>query len=402
MFDLQVAEVNHYITRGGFANKNCFDEIPDFTESQYKFIIGWLRTTFPGQRCRIVAAGNPPTTAEGLWVIDYWGPWLNPKHPRPAQEGELRWYAGNEEVSGPGEYDVDGKKTKARSRTFIRGELADNPDLAATDYDSVLANMPEHLRHAYRGGHFDKSMRDSPWQVIPTEWVQDAFTRWRPDPPQGIPMVAIGVDPAAGGPDRTVLAPRHDWWYSELIAVPGVATPLGRDVAGLIVTNRRNNAHISLDMGGGYGGAVYECLIDNIDPPELIYCYNGSEASKARSKDGKLGFANKRAEAYWKFREALDPSQPNGSAIALPPDQELLAELTVVTFQSGPRGIAMLTKDSKDGDSVRKRLGRSPDKADAVVMAWAVGDKLVPRGGTYGTGRRFNPPKVNLGRRRQR
>jgi hypothetical protein len=41
-----------------------------------------------------------------------------------------------------------------------------------------------------------------------------------------------------------------------------------------------------------------------------------------RAKDGQLAFANKRAEVWWKFRETLDPDQPDGSAIALPADPE--------------------------------------------------------------------------------
>jgi hypothetical protein len=35
--------------------------ITDFTESQYRFITGWNRSTDKGQRCRVVATGNPPT-----------------------------------------------------------------------------------------------------------------------------------------------------------------------------------------------------------------------------------------------------------------------------------------------------------------------------------------------------
>src|SRR5690606_36015276 len=58
----------------------------------FTFIKTWNRTTTLGQRCRVVATGNPPTTAEGLWVIEYWGPWLDPRHPNPAKPGELRWY----------------------------------------------------------------------------------------------------------------------------------------------------------------------------------------------------------------------------------------------------------------------------------------------------------------------
>jgi hypothetical protein len=32
-----------------------------------------------------------------------------------------------------------------------------------------------------------------------------------------------------------------------------------------------------------------------------------------------LSFANRRAEAWWRFRETLEPDQPDGAVIALPP-----------------------------------------------------------------------------------
>jgi hypothetical protein len=35
---------------------------------------------------------NPPTTSEGRWVIEFFGPWLDAKHPNPALPGELRWF----------------------------------------------------------------------------------------------------------------------------------------------------------------------------------------------------------------------------------------------------------------------------------------------------------------------
>jgi len=71
----------------------AFDELPEFTESQYRFSIAWTRTTIPGQRVRVVCAGNPPTHSDGRWVIDYWAPWLDSAHPNPAEPGELRWFA---------------------------------------------------------------------------------------------------------------------------------------------------------------------------------------------------------------------------------------------------------------------------------------------------------------------
>jgi len=70
----------------------AFDELPEFTESQYRFLTGWARSTDLEQRVRVVATGNPPSHADGRWVIKYWGPWLDDQHPNPALPGELRWF----------------------------------------------------------------------------------------------------------------------------------------------------------------------------------------------------------------------------------------------------------------------------------------------------------------------
>lgn len=378
----------------------AFDEIGDFYESQYDFIIAWNRSTVPGQRCRVVGTGNPPTRAKGLWVIRRWGAWLDPKHPRPAKDGELRWYLrvqnGEEkEVEGPGPYEVDGKPTLAKSRTFIRAKLADNPDLERSGYDSTLARLPKELRDAYREGKFDASLKDHPFQVIPTEWVRDAQARWTPRPPDGVPMCAIGVDPVGGGKDRLAMAPRYDGYYAQLVCVPGKEIKLGSQIAGHVIANRRDNADIVLDMGGGYGGGCYQTLVEN---KIEVQVYKGANRATKRTRDGKLGFYNKRAETYWLFREALDPDQVGGSPIALPEDPELLGDLTAATYEVSPRGIQILDKEE-----VCKQLGRSPDKGDAVVMAWASGARgHITHSSEWRAEQRINrgsKPSVDLGPR---
>jgi hypothetical protein len=75
-----------------------------------------------------------------------------------------------------------------------------------------------------------------------------------------------------------------------------------------------------------------------------------------------LSFVNLRALAYWRMREWLDPT--NGVNGALPPDRRLLAGLTAPRYTIQAHGVALETK--KD---VVKRLGWSPDEADAAVMA---------------------------------
>ena len=102
--------------------------------------------------------------------------------------------------------------------------------------------------------------------------------------------------------------------------------------------------------------------------------FNGATAAVGRTKDRALGFANKRAEAWWRLREALDPDQPGGSPLALPDDAVLAGDLTAPTFEVGTRGILI-----EDKDAVRKRLGRSPDRGDAVVMAWSEGQTALRR-----------------------
>ncbi len=350
-----------------------FDEVSDFSESQYKFITGWNRSTDIGQRCRVVAAGNPPTTPEGLWVIQYWAPWLDPRHPNPAKPGELRWFVAGREVDGPGQYEVPGsdKPARAKSRTFIPGFLDDNPDLAQTDYDSTLADMPDEMRAAYREGRFDVALKENPWQIIPTAWIRAAQDRWEPEPPRGIPMCAIGVDVAQGGDDNTVLAMRYDGWYAPNIKVPGKETPDGSSVAALVVLHRRDQAMVIMDMGGGYGGAPYERLLDNnLEPGKDIKKYKGANESRRRTDDkAALPFYNKRAEVYWRFREALDPDQFGGSTIALPEDPAMVADLTAVTWKRGRNNcIQAIPKEE-----LVKKLGRSPDDGDAVVMAWSEG-----------------------------
>lgn len=399
----------------------AFDEIPDFLKSQFDFIKTWNRTAKDGQRCRVVCAGNPPTTPEGLWVIEYWGPWLDPKHHRPAKDGELRHYiidqnGKNREVDSKGKYAINHEtdtiervKDEAeqkdypdnveilasRSRTFIRAKLSDNAYLGA-DYAATLDALPAEIRAAYRDGRFDQSIKDNPWQIIPTSWVQAAQNRWKPSPPEGVPMCAVGVDVAQGGDDHTVLAPRYDGWFDQTITVPGKQTPLGSDVAALVIAKRRDNAKPVVDMGGGFGGGVIQVFVHN----NIEFCaYKGSEASHARTKDGKLGFKNKRTQAYWQLREALDPDQPGGSAIDLPPNPRLLADLCAVNFQI--KGILVVAESKQD---VVDKLGRSPDDGDAVVMAWFDGAKIVARQKQMGYAGGGRPAVVmgHTGQRRRR
>lgn len=350
------------------------DEATHFAESQVRFLMGWVRSEDSNQRCRTVLATNPPLTAEGLWVINMFAPWIDIKYPNPAKPGELRWVvsgpSGDIWVDGPDDArEFEGKVYRPTSRTYIPGSVSDNPEYSRSDYQKTLDAMPAVMREMLMGG-FKTSFKDAPNQVIPTEWVRMAQQRWKPTPPNGVPMCAMGVDASGGGDDPMVISPRYDGWFAPLIEIPGREIPVGRigqHCAGLIVGYRRDNATVIVDMGGGYGGPIFEQLTANDIRP---IAHKGAESSHRRTADRKLGFVNRRSEVIWQFREALDPGQPGGSPIALPDDPKLMADLTAPTFDMTPHGIRVEAKDH-----VCKRLGRSTDHGDAVVMSWAAGTK---------------------------
>ena len=343
----------------------AFDEIPEFSESQYVFICGWNRSTDGGQRVRVIATGNPPFDETGSWVIRRWGPWLDPKHHKPAKPGELRWYAfaGGKEHEFPDGTPVvtDGETVYPRSRTFIPARLEDNVFLDSDPrYRSVIQSMPEPLRSMLLYGNFEAASRPDPFQVIPTEWVRAAQRRWMERPKPTTPLTAAGIDAARGGDDFMTLALRYDDWFDEVKKWPGAQVPDGPTAATLIHSTIGNKkpANVNVDVIG-IGSSTFDHLrplYDNVTP------VNVSQGSEYRDKSGRLKMRNLRAEIHWRMRDALDPS--NNSTMALPNDPEVLADLCVARYEVSSAGVTIEKKEH-----IKERIGRSPDVGEAIMLA---------------------------------
>lgn len=362
----------------------AFDEVTEFLMSQVQFVIGWLRTTRPDQRCEIIMTFNPPSTIEGRWVIRFYAPWIDRTYRGTrAMPGELRWFAsvdGKEREVASSEPFIEGtnpdgsdRTVKPVSRTFIPALLKDNPILAATDYGDRLNNFPEPLRSQLLYGDFDAGVADDDWQVIPTAWIDAAFERYRKGTRPDVPMSALGLDVARGGKDSTTFAPRYDHWFDPVIKFPGLATPDGfaiaRDVAMLERADDGtfgprhhfdDSTEIHIDIVG-VGSSPADILANvgyNVVP------INGGAGSSARDRTGRFGFVNKRSEIYWKLREALDPE--NGDNLAIAPSDELRTQLAAHRWKPQSGNIKVLSKDE-----VKELIGHSPDEADATVYAHA-------------------------------
>lgn len=343
----------------------AWDELPEFLEAQFRFLQTWNRSTDPRQRCRTVAAFNPPTSAGGEWVISFWAAWLDSQHPNPALPGELRWFISDEqgkdkEVADGSPVTVpwDTEPIVPKSRTFIFSNVDDNPYLKATGYKATLQSLPEPLRSQMLKGDFAAGRKDDAFQVVPTAWVEQAQARWTAEKPRGVPMTTMGVDVAMGGSNATVLTPRYDWYFGEAFSYPGKDTPDSPTTASLVVQHIRDGATANVDSDG-VGAEVFGVLNTLGAKVERI---KGGEPTEQRDVTGSMGFYNMRSMYWWRMREALDPARSMN--IALPPSRKLKSDLCAPRWSLTPRGIKVETKLE-----TIKRLGRSPDDGDSAVYA---------------------------------
>jgi hypothetical protein len=342
-----------------------FDEITEFTKSQYEFAIGWNRTTDPNQRVRVMCTGNPPTDDAGSWIMQRWGAWLDDKHPHPAKPGELRWYAmidGEEKEYTTGDpIEHKGETIYPRSRTFIPARMSDNIYLSRDQtYRAVLQSLPEPLRSQMLNGDFHASAVADPWQIIPTEWVRAAQRRWLERERPSTPMTAAGIDPARGGRDNMSMSRRYDNWFDEIVFWPGSIVPDGPTGAALVHQSLGDitPGAINIDVGG-VGSATF----DSLSPMyKNVNALNFAGASEYRDKSGKLKMRNFRAELYWRMRDALDPN--GGDDLALPPGNEIVADLCSARYKNTTAGAQVEEKED-----IKKRLGRSPDKGESILLA---------------------------------
>ena len=336
------------------------DEAANLLESQIRFLMGWVRSNIKGQRCRTLMCSNPPTSADGEWIIRMFAPWLDKSHENPAANGELRWFAsidGEDTEVGPDPFKHNGEKIIPMSRTFIASKVQDNKFLANSGYLAVLQSLPEPLRSMMLNGDFLAGQIDDEWQVVSGNDVDAAMQRWKPQKDPG-PITALGVDPSRGGRDATVICTRHKWWVAPLDSYDNLKT--GGDVAAAVIKKIGHDTNIPVFVDSiGVGTSV----VDHLQSFSInVIPINGAAKADDMNTDisGTLGFANKRAEIWWRVRELL--SDETSAELALPQDNRLKADLCTPRFTLNARGILI-----EDKQQIYRRLGRSPDSGDALA-----------------------------------
>jgi phage terminase large subunit len=174
--------------------------------------------------------------------------------------------------------------------------------------------------------------------------VERAQFRW--SKPVGEPA-SLGADIARFGSDETV---EIEIYEDGNVAMP--KTHVGQNTMATAGSVKANGAKRKAVDDAGLGGGVTDRL------RELgiaVIAYNAGESPLDKER-----FLNRRAETWWMIREALKADEIN-----LPPDNKLAADLTNIKYSYTSKGQIKL--ESKE--EVKKRLGRSPDRGDALAIA---------------------------------
>lgn len=207
--------------------------------------------------------------------------------------------------------------------------------------------------------------------LIPEQWLELAHERWKQAggrEPVGSDTRILGVDVAGMGRDNTCFCERKGAWVAPLQThnSGGAADHMG--IAGKIAAYRRRQigAYVSIDTIGEGAGVYSRCTELDRQPQYIVSC-KYSEAAKTRGgRDmaditGQYKFLNMRAYLFWCVRDWLNPR--NGTGAMLPPDTQLDEEATSIRYEFRSDGRLFI----EPKDDIKKRIGRSPDKFDALA-----------------------------------
>lgn len=208
-------------------------------------------------------------------------------------------------------------------------------------------------------GQFHAADEDA---IIPLSWLEDAVERWKEHQADALPPLRrVGVDVAAEGDDATVLSLIYGDRVNELRTYHGShTTETSGNVRGILAAEGNEQAVAVVDCDGLGVSVKHELADEGFDARVLPF--HAQTATDRKDRSGELGFEGAKAEAWWRLRESLDPQY--GPALELPDDPVLLSDLTAPHWSVNKRGQIVIEKKV----DVKKRLGRSPDAGDSVVM----------------------------------
>lgn len=205
--------------------------------------------------------------------------------------------------------------------------------------------------------------------LIPAQWSEIALQRWKDmqrskNKPTEPPL--LGVDVAGMGRDSTVYCIRRGSYVEEFKSVNSGGNAAHMQIAGEILARRKEDKRLIAFIDTiGEGAGVFARCIEQDSPRHIVSCKYSERAARGDKElsdyTGQYRFINMRAYLFWAVRDWLNPK--NGMEAALPFDKELFEEMSEIRWSFRSDGRVQI--ESKD--ELKKRIGRSSDKFDALA-----------------------------------
>lgn len=253
------------------------------------------------------------------------------------------------------------------------------------DYARFLANCadPDPIKVAW-SAHGKFPSEDADFQVILPSWLKRHEDAWRDreDRNDPVPVTAFGFDVAKSTTgDDSVLAAGGDFGCralhvtktSDAMEAVGWVLRIAKDLYGIDLTD--GDVPIAVDCVG-LGGPVADRLAElGCNVVKIV----GSMSPDVR----KEIYLNKRTECYAELGDRLSPDGQHDEPWCLPPDPRLREELVApekiyrsdgVKYGLTPKDKTPSMKKQQVQDNrktIREKIGRSPDRADAVTYLYA-------------------------------
>ncbi len=237
---------------------------------------------------------------------------------------------------------------------FLQAKMTDNPHLTAEYLEAQerLKEVDEAGYNRFVKGDWDAS--DDPDQLIKLEWI----------------LAAKVVEPEAGlrrlgvGNDDSCIAEVEGNRLCSLEYEHGINTRrLGEIVQARMHERSIGAERVFVDVVGLGAGVVDYLAGEEINVVEVV-----GGAKMIEREDSVYRYYNLRSQLWWEMREAIR----KGELCIDVDDYRLIEDLTAPRYTvSGDKVVSVESKDS-----IKKRLGRSPDAGDA--LAYALADIPVP------------------------
>jgi len=238
-------------------------------------------------------------------------------------------------------------------------------------YNGLLQQDDQRWVDVFAHGKFPKE--DEEKQIILASWLDRHTEAWHEE----LPVQAIGLDVAASKKgDETVLAVGgeagvahiHTVRRSDTMETVGWVMSLVGDLYSIDLSLGQTPVCVDVDgLGKGVGDRLKELGVWVVP-----------HVGNSPSKEDPRRYQNFRAETYGELARRLDPTGAWGEdTFALPSDHKLLEELVApekiiasdgVRFRITPKDVHSGRKNNVL--SLRDKLGRSPDRSDAVAYMY--------------------------------